>query len=114
MNIEDTGMEVKEAKSLFSKVRGLMFRKKSNFNYCLLFRFRDETKLLSAIHSFFVFFKFDAVFLNSNKKVVDVREEIKPFTFSITPSKPSKYLLELPAGKTSELNIEVGDRIDFD
>ncbi len=113
MELSELGLEVREAESFLSKVRGLMFRKRSSFNYCLLFRFRGETKSLSAIHSFFVFFKFDAVFLNSDKEVVDIREKIRPFTPSVIPCKPSKFLLELPPGKASELGVKIGDKIEF-
>ena len=45
------------------------------------------------IHSFFVFFPFKAIFLNSKKKIVDVKK-IRPFTI-YKPRKPAKYVVEL-------------------
>ncbi len=113
MDVEDLDLEVREVDSFLSKVRGLMFRRKSKFDYCLLFKFKRESKFFSAIHSFFVLFRFDAVFLDEDKEIVDIKRNIRPFNPCIMPGKPSKFLLEMPAGKADEEDLEVGDKIDF-
>jgi uncharacterized membrane protein (UPF0127 family) len=72
-------------------LKGLMFSKKKN----ILLVLPKESKV--NIHSFFVFFPFKAVFLNSKKQVVDSKK-IKPFTF-YRSKKPAKYVLETPIQK---------------
>ncbi len=91
------------------RLRGLMFRR--NIKKPLLFIMPSESRELSAIHSFFVFFPFDAVFLNSKGVVVDVRSEVKPFTSKITPKKPAKYLIEMKAGEAKRRGIKVGSKL---
>ena len=92
----------------FSRARGLMFRR--SFERPLIFIFPNESRL-NAIHSFFVFFEFDAVFLDARKRVVDVRERVRPFTPFIVPSRPAKYLIEMPAGMGRK--VAVGDVLEF-
>lgn len=113
MDVENLDLEVRELDSFLSKVRGLMFRRKSWFDHYLLFKFKRESKFFSAIHSFFVFFRFDAVFLNKDKKIVDIKKNIRPFKISIVPDEPSKFLLEMPAGKTDKEDLEIGQKIEI-
>ncbi|MCX6776973.1 MAG: DUF192 domain-containing protein [Candidatus Micrarchaeota archaeon] len=100
--------EFEIADTTFKRTRGLMFR--SSISKPLLFIMPSESAELSSIHSLFVFFPFDAVFLNSKGVVVDIRERIKPFTLKITPAKPAKYILEMEAGGAKRRKIRVGDR----
>jgi hypothetical protein len=101
--------EFELADNTLKRARGLMFRRK--INKPLLFILPAESREFSAIHSFFVFFPFDAVFLNSNGVVVDIKEYIRPFTFRITPKKPAKYIIELIGGEAGRRKIKVGDRL---
>ncbi len=91
------------AKSFFEKMRGLMFSGRKN----ILFVFDREG--IFGIHSFFVFFPFDAVYLDVEKNVVDVIRDIKPFTSYAENTKPAKYLLEL----TEKNGLKVGDKLDW-
>lgn len=94
----------------FKRIKGIMFIKKQKKP--LLFIFPKESRSLAAIHSFFCPV-FDAVYLNSNKRVVDLFPSIPPFTISITPKKPAKYLIEAPAGFITKEKIKIGDSIEF-
>jgi hypothetical protein len=94
----------KICKSLLSRGFGLMFSKKR----ILVFVFDKEK--ISALHMFFVFFPIDALFLDANKIVVEIKENLKPFSLYM-PKKKAKYIIELP--KTKKLDAKVGDRIDF-
>lgn len=104
-------IEIKEAKTFFEKLRGLMLKKKPNHG--LLITLEKEKRIGASIHSLFVFFKFDAVFLDKQGKIVDIREKIKPFNPLIVPKKPCKHILELPAGKVEEEGIEKGQKLDL-
>lgn len=74
-------------KNFFSKARGLMFSKPKN----LVFEF-DKPKIVS-LHTFFVFFPIDALFLDHKKKVVE-KTTMRPFSF-YTPKKKAKYVVEI-------------------
>lgn len=78
---------VKPCRTFFSKLSGLMFRKKSS---PLLFIFEKEKNL--SIHSFFCK-PFTAIWLDDKKRVTK-KENVKPWRFYI--SGQGKYLLEIP------------------
>jgi len=99
--------KAKLCKNSFSKALGLMFSKK---NQTLLFIFKKE-KIIS-LHMFFVFYPIDILFLNKNKKVVELKENFKPFRVMIA-KKPAKYIIELPQGTIKKTNTLLGDTISF-
>ncbi len=80
-------LDVKECKSVFSKISGLMFRKKSP---CLLFYFGKLRRW--RIHSFFCK-PFYAIWFNGNK-IVD-EKFVRPWIFWIQPKKKFDKLLEV-------------------
>lgn len=57
----------------------------------ILFVFDDEKE--HPIHSFFVPYSFDAVYLDRNLKVVDIFR-VNPWVWCVSNKKPAKYLLE--------------------
>ena len=86
----------------FSKGIGLMFKSRDNDN--LLFDFKKETNM--SIHSFFVFFPFLAVWLDSQNNVLETRI-VKPFCFSVRPKKNFKRLVELPFNSRNKKIIKM-------
>jgi len=102
--------KVKYADSIALQAKGLMFERKKNFDYALVFPFPRETRAGASIHMFFVFFPIAAVYLNSKMVVVDIAV-LKPFALNYTPKKPAAYLIEMPvlAGK----KIAVGDKLSI-
>lgn len=99
---------VKYCKGL-SKYVGLMFSRKIE-NKALIFEFKREQ--ISAIHMFFVFYPIDLIFLNENKKVVEIKENLKPFNF-YTPKNKAKYVIELSAGSVKKTKTVIGDKLRF-
>lgn len=91
-----------------ARLRGLMFRKKC---IPLLFTFDSEGNW--PIHSFFVAFPFDAIYLSSEKRVTGVFSSVQPFLPHVAPPLPSKYLLELPEGSAKKLSAKIGDKFDW-
>jgi hypothetical protein len=85
-------MQFKICKSIWSQARGLMFSKKKN----LVFVFNDEKR--RSLHMFFVFFPIDVLFLDKNKRIVEIKRDFKPFTFYY-PKEKSKYIVELAERK---------------
>jgi len=94
-------------KSPFSKALGLMFSRKHK---TLLFVFNKEK--ISSLHMFFVLFPIDVLYLDKNKKVVQLRENFKPFRILIA-KKPAKYIIELPNKTIEKTNTRLGDIIVF-
>ncbi|MEK6848342.1 MAG: hypothetical protein AABX65_01790 [Nanoarchaeota archaeon] len=73
------------------KLVGLMFARRERAR-ALLFNFSSAK--IRAIHSFFVFFPFVAVWL-SDGKIVEI-QAVMPFLPSVKPKKPFDQLVEIP------------------
>lgn len=97
--------EVDHCESVLKKFRGLMFRRKPK-NDGLLFSFRREGVV--GIHMFFVFFPIDIVYVNSKKKIVEIKKKVKPFTPYIR-GPAAQYIIELKDSK----GLTVGQTLDF-
>jgi len=76
-------------KNVFSQARGLMFRKKKQ-NLIMIFK---KERFIS-LHNFFVSYPTEILILDKNKKVVEINNQFKPFTF-YNPEKKGKYVIEL-------------------
>lgn len=94
--------------SHFGKAIGLMFSRREKAKI-LLFEFRKPVKM--RIHSFFVFYKFIALWLDKKNNVVDWIV-VKPFSPSVSSKKPFYKLVEIPINeKYSPLcRVIVGDK----
>ena len=103
--------KVRIADDHWKRMKGLMFEKFENFDYALVFELERETIAGAAIHMLFVFFPIDIIYLNSEKKVVDLALNLKPFSIGYAPKKAAKYFIEMPAGKGKE--IALGEKIDW-
>ena len=96
----------------WDRLRGLMFEDTKKFDYGLVFMLDSESKIGASVHMMFVFFAIDIIFLDSKRKIVDVAENLQPFTPNYTPKKAAKYFIELPAGKAKGTHI--GDEIEWE
>ena len=95
--------EVAVRDTIIGKFRGLMFSKKPK-NDGLLFFFKKESVV--SLHMFFVFFSIDVVYVNKEKKIVEIKRKVKPFyPFILGP--PAKYILELKDARS----LEVGEKL---
>jgi len=83
---------------------GLMFSHKKN----LLFVFPDER--IRGFHMFFVFFPIDIIFIDSNKKIVAVKEKFRPFTL-YRSAVPFQYALEVGVGSVAHKGVAVGQQL---
>ena len=102
---------VKLATTTFNKLKGLMFENQQRFDYALVFPLPRESIAMATIHMLFVFFPIDVVYLDKNKRVVDIVRQLQPFTPSYSPKKPSKFFVELPAGKSK--GISMGNELSW-
>ena len=93
--------------SLLSKARGMMFRKRP---VSMIFDFRKEK--MNPLHMIFVFFPIDIIFLDKAKRIIEIKEELKPFAF-YNPKNKSRYIVELEKGTIAESRSKVGDIVSF-
>lgn len=90
-------------KGLFSKCLGLMFSRRQN----IVLEFSKEQRI--GLHMFFVFYPIDAVFLDAEKKIIEIKRNLKPFGFYKSRRK-AKYVVEI--GKENK-KIKIGNRLLF-
>lgn len=90
----------------WQRCRGLMFSKKKN----LLFVFDDER--IRSFHMFFVFFPIDIIFLDSKKRIVEIKENFMPFTF-YAPKKEFRYAIEVGVGVVKKHQLSFGTKLFF-
>jgi uncharacterized membrane protein (UPF0127 family) len=98
-------VSVKNVKKLseFGKGIGLMFHKREACP-AMLFEFKKPTRMM--IHSLFVFFKFEAVWLDDKNRIVD-KKLVKPFRLAVSSEKSFYKLLEIPVNRYYKKEIEI-------
>src|SRR5881392_457659 len=93
------------ADSPVARMRGLLGRDGLEQGEGLLLR------PASSIHTFFMRFPIDAVFLDKGLVVLGVEDALEPWR--ATSHRGAKAVLELPAGESSRRGISVGDRLSL-
>jgi uncharacterized protein len=89
------------AASPFSRMKGLLGRSELRPGEGLLLR------PASAIHTFFMRFAIDAVFLDRDWRVVGIAGDVAPWRTA--GRKGAKAVLELPAGESARRGLRPGD-----
>jgi len=87
--------DIELANSFYKKMRGLMFYKNYEDNKGMLFINANW------IHSFFMNFAIDVLYLDAKFKVVSFTKNLRPWTFSY-PRIKAKHLIEFKAGVLKE------------
>ena len=100
------GEAIDVAATSAQRVKGLLGRE------CL----KDGQGLLiehcSSLHTFFMHFPIDILFMDKRGKVLKAAQEVRPFKLVAAPFK-AHYALELPVGAIKSSATKVGDHIDF-
>jgi uncharacterized protein len=89
------------ADSPVSRMRGLLGRSELRPGEGLLLR------PASAIHTWFMRFPIDAVFLDRDWRVVGIADDVRPWR--ARSRRGAKAVLELPAGESTRRGLAVGD-----
>jgi uncharacterized protein len=95
---------VRIARSLWSRTRGLLGTSEFPAGDGLLL------EPCSSIHSFWMRFTFDAIFLNRRGEVVHAISRMRPYRVS-RPVFSARSVLELPAGTIEATDTRPGDRV---
>jgi uncharacterized membrane protein (UPF0127 family) len=98
------------ARSNLDIILGLSFKREESFTRPLVFDFQKNGDW--KIHSRWVFFDFDGIFVNEDRKVIDILRTIHPWESFITPKSFFRYLVEKPV--LFPLRFTIGDIITFD
>lgn len=97
------------------KERGLMFRKRLNFDQGMLFVFGEK-----GFHSFWMknmSISLDFIWLDEDRRIVHIEKNVPPCEQEPCPTYTSKvpamYFLELRAGSVEKRRLKILDRLDF-
>ncbi len=105
-------LDIEIADDEYSTQTGLMYRHSMDQNQGMLFIFNDLRQ-----RSFYMKnteIPLDIIYLNSEKEIVSIQKNAKPFDETSLPSSAaSQYVLEVNAGLSDKWNLEQGDRIEF-
>jgi uncharacterized membrane protein (UPF0127 family) len=107
---ETVARRVVRCDSFWKRMRGLMFRRSLEEDQVLLFVESRESVAQTAIHMFFVFFPIAVVWLDGDKRVVDMALA-RPFRPYYAPRSPAQYYVEGHPGLLER--VSVGDSLEF-
>src|SRR5438093_10689364 len=96
------GEAIEVADTAVRRVKGLLGRQCLEDGQGLLF------KQCSSLHTLFMRFPIDILFIDKQGKVLKSRGDVRPFKFIAAPLR-SYYALELPSGAISTSRTRVGD-----
>jgi len=80
-------------------------------NEANIFVLNKERK--AAITMIFVFFNIDVVWVNSKKEVIDLKPNVRSFSFFNGHVGKAKYFVEMPKGSIEKYKIKIGDKVLF-
>ena len=113
--LREVCVQAEVADSPIKRQRGLMFHRPLGDNEGMLFVFERED-----LHAFWMknmHFPLDIIWINSNKRVVDIKTNLAPCRLgpcpNIIPRATAKYVLEVRSGFVIRNNIKVGDQVSF-
>lgn len=98
-------LKILMADNLFLRLRGLLGRTFENIDGLALIP-------CNSIHTMFMAYSIDVVFIDKKGRILKVIPEVKPWTMFAAAAR-AKTVLELPAGAAQSLNIEPGDICEF-
>lgn len=99
--------DVTLASSYWARFWGLMFRRRLAEGSGILL-----TKSTS-LHGFFMFFRWDAIYVDDDGVVMKVVDSMRPWTISFG-GKGAKHALELEAGTAERSGTVAGDQLAFE
>jgi uncharacterized membrane protein (UPF0127 family) len=96
--------DLKIANSFYSRAKGLLGKSHLE-NKEGLWIFRTNT-----IHTFFMKFSIDCVFIDRNLKVIGLRPNVKPWRMTYPVWKAS-HVIEVCKGTIQDQKVEIGDQL---
>ncbi len=90
------------SQTFFSRAKGLIGKKQMENNEAMWI------KPCNGVHTYFMKFSLDVLFLDKNMQVCAIEKKVKPFRFSKIYFK-AKSVLEINSGLSDEKQIKIGD-----
>jgi uncharacterized membrane protein (UPF0127 family) len=115
VEIKDTKIRAEVADTLTKRTIGLMSKKTLPENEGMLFIFDDE-----GLHSFWMMnmsFPIDIIWVNREKKVVDITKNAQPCKLNCSVYRPKEkviYVLEVNAKFAEEHGVTTGSSVKFE
>jgi uncharacterized membrane protein (UPF0127 family) len=108
IKVNNRKIKVEVADNIIKRMMGLSFSEKKNMFFPMEFESRWSMWM------FAVNYEIKMIFIDSDKKVVDILEGVPitpdPRTWKVyTPKKPCKYILETPF----DIKVKIGDRVSW-
>ena len=105
-------LNIEIANSSYERETGLMYRTNMEKNQGMLFIFDEESVLTFYMKNTYI--SLDLIFINGKREIISIYKNAKPNDLSSISSKlPSKYVLEVIQGVSDDLNLKIGDRINY-
>lgn len=108
--------DVELAQTVEERTQGLMLRERLDPDKGILFAYKEEGK-----HPFWMkntLIPLDIIWINKEKKVIFIGQNIQPCKAEpcpvISPNVKAKYVLELNAQTVEEIELSIGDKLEFD
>jgi len=94
-----------------ARAKGLMFRQSLAKDAGMLFDFRQEQQTAFWMQNTFI--PLDMVFIAANGEVKTVHANAIPHDTTSIPSQvPVQFVLEIPGGRSAEIGLKPGDRVE--
>ncbi|NAY93053.1 DUF192 domain-containing protein [Muricauda sp. JGD-17] len=107
-----TKFDIEVAESEYETQTGLMYRQSMDQNQAMLFIFPDVE-----VHSFYMKnteFPLDIIYIDENLRIASFQKNAQPFDETgLSSQVPVKYVLEINAGLSDSIGLQVGDSIAF-
>jgi len=96
--------EIIVAQTIFKRLKGLLGEREFKKDKALIL------KPANSIHTFFMRFPIDVLFVDKNNKIVGLKNKFRPWRISRIYGQ-AKFVIELPEGIIFESKTEKGDEI---
>jgi uncharacterized protein len=105
--------DVEKADTVLKKTVGVMFRRRLPQGFAMIFDMGLEMRAGIAIHMMFVFVSIDVIYLDRNRRIVDIKRRLRPWIGLASPKKPARYAIEMPAGAADEYGLKEGEVLEW-
>lgn len=96
-------------KNDLSKAIGLQFHKKIH-DEAHIFLFKWKRRV--ALTMWFVFFPIDVIYLDEKKRIVEIKDNFRPFT-NYFPKNDALFIIELPPGTIKKMKLKLKEEMVF-
>ncbi len=104
-------VEVVDTPELRSK--GLMFRQELADDAGMLFDFKEEREVSFWMQNTYI--PLDMIFVGSDGLVKTIHVNARPLDVTSIPSEvPVRFVLEIPGGRSTEMGLQPGDRMEHE